>query len=394
MSGSKGFMLYLALLSTLGFLATDMYLPAFTAMQESFHTSAGVISASLTVFLGGFACAQLIWGPLSDRFGRKPVLLFGLALFALGCAGMLWANETWQMLTLRFIQAVGVCSATVSWQALVVDRYRGAQANRVFATIMPLVALSPALAPLLGAWVLSHFSWRAIFLTLLLVTLPLLFATARLKTAPAAAAHDSRPRAGFFTMLTSRVYGGNVLIYAACSASFFAWLTGSPFILHDLGLSPADIGLSYMPQTVAFLAGGFGCRTALQRRSGRTLWPALLIFYAISVVSLFMVAMSGKATLWGLLAPFCGMALANGAIYPIVVANALLPFPQDTGKAAALQNCLQLGLCFFASLAVSGWLSHPLLTTSAVMLFTVLLAVLGYFLQLTREAQTESENAA
>ena len=108
MSGSKGFMLYLALLSTLGFLATDMYLPAFTAMQESFHTSAGVISASLTVFLGGFACAQLIWGPLSDRFGRKPVLLFGLALFALGCAGMLWANETWQMLTLRFIQAVGV----------------------------------------------------------------------------------------------------------------------------------------------------------------------------------------------------------------------------------------------------------------------------------------------
>ena len=149
-----------------------------------------------------------------------------------------------------------------------------------------------------------------------------------------------------------------------------------------------------MPQTVAFLAGGFGCRTALQRRSGRTLLPALLIFYAISVVSLFMVAMSGKATLWGLLAPFCGMALANGAIYPIVVANALLPFPQDTGKAAALQNCLQLGLCFFASLAVSGWLSHPLLTTSAVMLFTVLLAVLGYFLQLTREAQTESENAA
>ena len=394
MSGSKGFMLYLALLSTLGFLATDMYLPAFTAMQESFHTSAGVISASLTVFLGGFACAQLIWGPLSDRFGRKPVLLFGLALFALGCAGMLWANETWQMLTLRFIQAVGVCSATVSWQALVVDRYRGAQANRVFATIMPLVALSPALAPLLGAWVLSHFSWRAIFLTLLLVTLPLLFATARLKKVPAAAAHDSRPRAGFFTMLTSRVYGGNVLIYAACSASFFAWLTGSPFILHDLGLSPADIGLSYMPQTVAFLAGGFGCRTALQHRSGRTLLPALLIFYAISVVSLFMVAMSGKATLWGLLAPFCGMALANGAIYPIVVANALLPFPQDTGKAAALQNCLQLGLCFFASLAVSGWLSHPLLTTSAVMLFTVLLAVLGYFLQLTREAQTESENAA
>ena len=380
MPGSKGFMLYLALLSTLGFLATDMYLPAFTAMQQSFATSAGVISASLTVFLGGFACAQLLWGPLSDRFGRRPVLLAGLALFALGCAGMLWASESWQMLSLRFIQAVGVCSAAVSWQALVVDRYRGAQANRVFATIMPLVALSPALAPLLGAWLLSHFSWRAIFLALFLITLPLLLATANLrKTAPSAGA--SGPRSGFFRLLASRVYSGNVLIYAACSASFFAWLTGSPFILHDLGLSPADIGLSYLPQTVAFLAGGFGCRSALQRHSGRKLLPFLLVFYAISVVALFIVALSDKVTLWGLLIPFCGMALANGAIYPIVVANALLPFPDDTGKAAALQNCLQLGLCFFASLAVSSWLRHPLLTTCSVMLATIVLVVLGYALQ-------------
>lgn len=380
MSASKGFMLYLALLSTLGFLATDMYLPAFTAMQASFHTSAGVISASLTVFLGGFACAQLLWGPLSDRYGRRPILLLGLALFALGCAGMLWADATWQMLTLRFIQAVGVCAAAVSWQALVVDRYRGAQANRVFATIMPLVALSPALAPLLGAWLLSHFSWRAIFLALFLVTLPLLFATANLKkTAPAS--DPSRQRSGFFRLLTSRIYSGNVLIYAACSASFFAWLTGSPFILHDLGLTPADIGLSYLPQTVAFLVGGFGCRSALQRRSGRSLLPFLLVFYALSVAALFMVSISGQVTLWGLLIPFCGMALANGAIYPIVVANALLPFPDDTGKAAALQNCLQLGLCFFASLAVSSWLTHPLLTTSTVMLSTILLVVVGYALQ-------------
>ena len=373
-------MLYLALLSTLGFLATDMYLPAFTAMQESFHTSPGVISASLTVFLGGFACAQLLWGSLSDRFGRKAILLPGLILFALGCAGMLWASETWQMLSLRFIQAVGVCAAAVSWQALVVDRYRGAQSNRIFATIMPLVALSPALAPLLGAWLLSHFSWRTIFLVLLLITLPLLFATARLKK-PAVSADPQRARSGFFQLLASRVYSGNVLIYAACSASFFAWLTGSPFILHDLGLTPGDIGLSYVPQTIAFLIGGFGCRSALQRRSGKTLLPALLLLYAISIAALFMVSVSGKVSLWGLLMPFCGMALANGAIYPIVVANALLPFPEDTGKAAALQNCLQLGLCFFASLAVSGWLNHPLLTTSSVMLFTLVLVALGYTLQ-------------
>ncbi len=88
MSPTKGFMPYLALLSMLGFLATDMYLPAFGAMQQTFNTSPGLISASMSLFLAGFACGQLFWGPLSDRIGRKPVLLAGLALFAVGCAGI------------------------------------------------------------------------------------------------------------------------------------------------------------------------------------------------------------------------------------------------------------------------------------------------------------------
>lgn len=177
MKTSSSFMFYLAGLSMLGYLATDMYLPAFGAMQRELQTTAGAISASLSIFLAGFAIAQLIWGPLSDKLGRKPVLLAGLGLFSIGCLGMLWVENATQLLVLRFIQAVGVCSAAVSWQALVVDRYRDGKANRVFATIMPLVALSPALAPLLGAWLLNYFSWRSIFVVLLAITLLLLIPT-------------------------------------------------------------------------------------------------------------------------------------------------------------------------------------------------------------------------
>lgn len=395
MMKSKGFIVYLALLSMLGFLATDMYLPAFGAMQQDLHSHPGAISASLSIFLAGFAAAQLLWGPLSDRIGRRPVLLMGLSLFALGCAGILWVENAAMLLVLRFLQAVGVCSAAVSWQALVVDRYSGAQANRVFATIMPLVALSPALAPLLGAWLLNHFSWRAIFVALLLIAVALLIPTLRLK--PAATPAAARPQVSFWSLLKSRVYSGNVLIYAACSASFFAWLTGSPFILGELGLSPADIGLSYVPQTVAFLLGGFGCRWLLQRTEGQPLLPWLLLGYGVSISALFIVALSGHATLTALLIPFCGMAMANGAIYPIVVANALLPFPQATGKAAALQNMLQLGLCFIASMAVSAFITQPLLTTTAIMLLTIVLALLGYALQFQRKLvkkQTENRVAA
>jgi MFS family permease len=123
MQPRKGFLVWLGGLSVLGFLATDMYLPAFAAMQEDLQTPAAAISASLSLFLAGFAFAQLLWGPLSDRFGRKPVLLLGLAIFAVGCLGMLWVRDATWLLVLRFVQAVGVCAAAVTWQALVTDYY-------------------------------------------------------------------------------------------------------------------------------------------------------------------------------------------------------------------------------------------------------------------------------
>ena len=381
MKTSSSFMFYLAGLSMLGYLATDMYLPAFGAMQRELQTTAGAISASLSIFLAGFAIAQLIWGPLSDKLGRKPVLLAGLGLFAIGCLGMLWVENATQLLVLRFIQAVGVCSAAVSWQALVVDRYRDGKANRVFATIMPLVALSPALAPLLGAWLLNHFSWRSIFVVLLAITLLLLIPTMVLQERKKARADNSdQPKntVSFWQLLQSPTFSGNVMIFAACSAGFFAWLTGSPFILENMGYSPNVIGLSYVPQTLAFLLGGFGCRSALAHIKGNTLLPWLLVGYAGSMIALYLIATLTTPSLLTLLIPFCLMALVNGACYPIIVANALMPFPDNTGKAAALQNTLQLGLCFVASMLGSAYISQPLLATVTVMLLTVVLAALGY----------------
>lgn len=160
MQPGKRFLVWLAGLSVLGFLATDMYLPAFAAIQADLQTPASAVSASLSLFLAGFAAAQLLWGPLSDRYGRKPVLLIGLTIFALGSLGMLWVENAVTLLVLRFVQAVGVCAAAVIWQALVTDYYPSQKVNRIFATIMPLVGLSPALAPLLGSWLLVHFPGR------------------------------------------------------------------------------------------------------------------------------------------------------------------------------------------------------------------------------------------
>ncbi|EJN7969548.1 Bcr/CflA family multidrug efflux MFS transporter [Escherichia coli] len=395
MQPGKRFLVWLAGLSVLGFLATDMYLPAFAAIQADLQTPASAVSASLSLFLAGFAAAQLLWGPLSDRYGRKPVLLIGLTIFALGSLGMLWVENAATLLVLRFVQAVGVCAAAVIWQALVTDYYPSQKVNRIFATIMPLVGLSPALAPLLGSWLLVHFSWQAIFATLFAITVVLILPIFWLKPTTKAR-NNSQDGLTFTDLLRSKTYRGNVLIYAACSASFFAWLTGSPFILSEMGYSPAVIGLSYVPQTIAFLIGGYGCRAALQKWQGKQLLPWLLVLFAVIVIATWAAGFISHVSLVEILIPFCVMAIANGAIYPIVVAQALRPFPHATGRAAALQNTLQLGLCFLASLVVS-WLisiSTPLLTTTSVMLSTVVLVALGYMMQRCEEVGCQNHGNA
>ncbi|MBS9438513.1 Bcr/CflA family multidrug efflux MFS transporter [Photorhabdus noenieputensis] len=392
MKNSSQFMFYLAGLSMLGYLAIDMYLPAFGAMQQELGTSANAISASLSIFLAGFAFAQLLWGPLSDRFGRKPIIITGLSLFSIGCLGMIWVTDSTQLLVLRFIQAIGVCSAAVSWQALVIDRYDSNRTKRVFATIMPLVALSPALAPLMGAWLLQHGGWRTIFLVLLAITLLLLFFTLFLQ--------DNRKNreiqmqtnsVSFFTLLKSPLFNGNVLIFASCSAGFFAWLTGSPSILGEMGYSPDDIGLSYIPQTLAFIVGGYGCRSILTKIKSEIIFPYLLTGYAVSMIVLYLIAKFSEPTLFTILVPFCFMAAMNGASYPIAVANALSAYPQDSGKATALQNTLQLGLCFIASLIVSAFISNPLISTTTVMVSTVVPMTLGYFIQWKKNAERHTQ---
>ncbi|HDS7214693.1 TPA: Bcr/CflA family multidrug efflux MFS transporter [Klebsiella aerogenes] len=387
----KGFLVWLGGLSVLGFLATDMYLPAFAAIQQDLNTSAASVSASLSLFLAGFAIGQLFWGPLSDRYGRKPILLAGLAIFALGCLGMLWVRDATLMLVLRFVQAIGVCAAAVTWQAMVTDYYPAQRTNRIFATIMPLVGLSPALAPLLGSWLLVHLEWQAIFATLFAITILLMLPAFRLK-AVVKPAGETQQKLTFMSLLRSREYSGNVLIYAACSASFFAWLTGSPFILHEMGYGPTVIGLSYVPQTIAFLIGGYGCRAALQKWQGHQMLPWLLVVFSLSVAATWLAGIQDHPSLVALMVPFCIMAIVNGGIYPIVVAQALKPFPQATGRAAALQNTLQLGLCFLASLLVSSLIATPLLTTTSVMLISIVLAGIGFWMQL-RRVQLVSESS-
>ncbi|MGF1702324.1 Bcr/CflA family multidrug efflux MFS transporter [Photobacterium makurazakiensis] len=380
---SKITMLWFACLSMLGFLATDMYLPAFEVIRTDFDTSQSLIGLTLSIFLLGMALGQLVYGPLSDRIGRKKVLLGGMTLFSVASVLCAFAPNVELMLAARFAQALGACSATVIWQAVVIDRYEGKVSERVFATIMPLVALSPALAPMAGAMLEHQFGWRSIFIAL--VAFGAILAVMTLKETESANLNKKQDkisvqlRRDYKQILSSKKFIGNMIIFAACSAAFFAYLTGSPFVMAAMGYSGADIGLSYAPQTVAFIVGGYGCRALLNKYDSQTLLPWILKLFFASVTVMFLISLNTEPkTIWPILIPFCFLAVANGAIYPLIISKALEDFKSCSATAAGLLNFLQTMVCFAASGLVSAFAVYGLITVTTAMFVTGFLALIGY----------------
>lgn len=397
---SKITLTWFACLSMLGFLATDMYLPAFATIQEEFGTTQSLIGLSLSIFLLGMALGQLIYGPLSDRIGRIKVLIGGMTLFSLASVLCAFAPNVEMFLVARFAQALGACSATVIWQAVVVDRYEGKVSERVFATIMPLVALSPALAPLAGAMLEGQFGWRSIFVSL--VGFGAVLAIMSLKeteSAPTVKNHEKvfvQLKKDYKQILSSKKFIGNMLIFAACSAAFFAYLTGSPFIMGAMGYSGADIGLSYAPQTVGFIVGGYGCRALLAKYESKKILPWLLTLFFTTVAMMFLISLSTSPTsIWPILLPFCFLAVANGAVYPIVVSQALSEFRNCSATAAGLLNFMQTMVCVAASALVSTFTSHGLITVTTAMFITGFVALIGFSLvvQARRELPQDAQTA-
>ncbi|AJH14378.1 Bcr/CflA family multidrug efflux MFS transporter [Myroides odoratimimus] len=374
------FLVYLVGLSIIGFLATDMYLPAFDKMRIDLDTTKSNISATLSLFLAGYAIAQLMWGPISDKVGKPKTIIIGLSIFTISSLAIFFTDSVIAFIVLRLIQAIGVCAAAVSWQALVIEKYPSSETNKVFASIMPLVALSPALAPLLGVYLLDHFGWRSIFITLAIISVLLILYTFTIKEEKKVeeTVQVEAKSISYFEILKSKKYVGNVLIYALCSAAFFAWLTGSPFFLKEMGYNESEIGFSFVPQTIAFLVGGFGYRTLSSRVNGDVLMPFFIALFVIAISSLTALAVFTTPTLTTLLIPFCLMAFVNGASYPIVVSEALKLYPNNSGKAAALQNTIQLGMCFIASSIVSLFTEDALFTTVLVMTGTIPLIYIAY----------------
>lgn len=373
---SKLQLFYLSALSMLGFIATDMYLPAFKMMEVDFATGPEQIALSLTVFLVGMASGQLLWGLASDKFGHRNTLAVGLTLFTVSSLGLAFSDQVWQLLTLRFVQAIGVCAPAVIWQAMVIKRY-SSTSQQIFATIMPLVALSPALAPQLGVLLADSFGWHSIFYALTAMGVLLVMATMsqpqeQVETKQTSVAADIR------ALVSSKTYLGNVMMFATASAAFFAYLTGMPEIMAQLGYEAKDIGLSFIPQTIAFMAGGWLGKVMVAKYGDEKVLRQLVALFSLASIMIFVASQWELSSIWPILAPFCLIAVANGAMYPIVVNRALGSAKQSPATAAGLQNSLQISVSSLSSALVAALASQAQHATGIAIVICMLGMWVGY----------------
>ncbi|MDF4941961.1 MFS transporter, partial [Vibrio parahaemolyticus] len=292
--------------------------------------------------------------------------------------GLAFCDQVWQLLTLRFIQAIGVCAPAVIWQAMVIKRY-SSSSQQIFATIMPLVALSPALAPQLGVVLADNFGWHSIFITLTLVGVFLVFATMAQKDEKAEIKQTSMS-SDIKALLSSKKYLGNVFMFATASAAFFAYLTGMPEIMAQLGYEAKDIGLSFIPQTIAFMAGGYLGKVGVRKFGDEKVLRQLIGLFSVAALMIFIASQWELSSIWPILAPFCLIAVANGALYPIVVNRALASAQQSPATAAGLQNSLQICVSSFSSALVAAMASQAQMVTGIAIIICMGGLWMGYIL--------------
>jgi len=337
----------LAALSAVGPLTTDMYLPSLPDIARQLGASSAQVQLTISAYLIGFAAGQIIYGPVSDRHGRKPVLIGAIALYCAASAACALSTSIEMLIVARAFQALGGSGGIVLTRAIVRDIYAGAHAGRELSVIGSVMALAPVLAPIVGGLIQTVFGWRVTFLALVgagfaggAVVWALLPET--LKTR--AAEPISLP-----SMLRSyRIVGRNpaylsyLAITSASYAGLFAWISGSAFVLQDLyGLAPFDFGVAFALGSVGYMTGSLiAARLVIRLGLDGVLG---LGGCACAGGGLAMVAAvaCGLTSSMSLVLPMAVYLAGLGMVLPQGIAGAMTPFPERAGAASSLFGFVQ-----------------------------------------------------
>lgn len=349
-----------------GPLGIDMYLPAFPAIARGFGCSPALVQSSLVAYFLALAFGQLLYGPLSDRFGRRGPLCAGLALYTAAAAAIAAAPNIWWLIGLRVLQGLGGCSGTVIARSIVRDVAGGRTAARLYAMMMLVFGLAPILAPSLGALLMAGRPWTAIFVFLAAYGLVLLTAVAALvpETHPPDARIQTVARAfrSYGRLFRDRRFMLTTACGGAMQGAFFSYLAGSPYVLISLfGLSPAAYGIVFGVNSIA-LIGGSQVTGSLTARLGA---PRLIAFTAAPAAALgtlyLALVLAHAATLSSTIAVMFLLVAAHGIIAPTATLLGLEAYPDIAGVASAV-----MGMSFYACGAAAGAAASALFNGTAV----------------------------
>jgi DHA1 family bicyclomycin/chloramphenicol resistance-like MFS transporter len=381
-----------ALLTTLvalGPLSTDLYLPALPTLARVFASDAAGVQLTLSVFLAGFACGQIFYGPLSDRFGRRPLMLGGLALFCAGSIGCVLATSIEMLVLARFMQALGACAGPVIGRAIVRDLWGASESARIIAYMGGAMAIAPLLGPTLGGFLTVLFGWQSNFLLLLLIGALQLVAVACMLSESnvhrePAASHPRQMVANFARLLADRHYLGCLLSFSFSYSALFAFISASSFVLADRhGLTPQVYGLCFGVVIAGYLLGSLVSGRLVRRLGSDYLLLRGAWLGAIAGVSMAALEFSGVRSIAAILGPMFFCTVATGLVMPNAIARALAPYPTMAGSASALMGFVQMTIAALVGIAVG----HALAGGGAVLALAVAVCTLAAplsYLALTR----------
>jgi DHA1 family bicyclomycin/chloramphenicol resistance-like MFS transporter len=345
----KTLALILGALSAFGPLSIDMYLPSFAAISRDLEASEAQVQWTLVVFFAGLGLGQAFYGPISDRYGRRRPLCFGLALFVLAGAACALARSIEGLVVWRFVQSIGGCAGVVIARTVVRDRFDERESARVFSLLMLVMGLAPILAPLIGGQILVLFGWRAIFWTLAGFGLACMIAVVPIlgESLP----FERRIAGGFSGAL--RVYGRLLrdrafmrynLSGALVISGMFVYIFGSPFVFMQIhGVRPERYGWLFGLNALGLIAASQLNRMALGRVSGASILSRAFWVTAAAGVALLAAAVTGAGGLPGLLLSLFVYIASLGFVLPNVTAAALAPQGRNAGSASAMLGTVQFG---------------------------------------------------
>jgi DHA1 family bicyclomycin/chloramphenicol resistance-like MFS transporter len=345
-----GLLLLLMATTAIGPTSLNILVPAVPELSHQFGTPATTMQLTVSLFLIGLAAAQLVMGPLSDRFGRRPVMLGGLALTVFASAMAIFMPTVESIIAARILQAIGASAGIVVARAIIRDLFDRERAASVLGLVATVMVAAPTFGPLIGGLLETIFRWQAIFIFTALTSLAVAaWAAATLPETSgrnAAAGPGGGFRSDLRELMRNRLFIGYVLIAAFGSSTFFVFLGGGPHIIVTLmGRTSAEYGVWFAASSIGYMAGNFAA-SRLATRHGIHALIAWGIGFEVLGVTL------ATALAWGLpdggplivFGPQLVISFGNGLLLPAAIAGATSVRPQAAGTAAGIIGCAQMGI--------------------------------------------------